>query len=198
MNRKLRRASGARHSVRAALQRRCNAQSRARRAVRRGDGATPRWRNRRSRAPRPAHPFAFPHHAETHGMLGIALFAQGRISEAVPHFERTAALKPNLPGIHDDLGKAYLAAGRTRMERSRPPPAPLNLTRPSGERRFSLTAACCIQRRRRSPAQVAGTRIRRRLGSPARAFPRVHRSHQARSRRGRVHRARRFRRGPGA
>ena len=36
----------------------------------------------------------FPDHAETHGMLGVALFAQGRISEAVPHFERTAALKP--------------------------------------------------------------------------------------------------------
>ncbi len=48
-------------------------------------------------------------------MLGVALFAQGRISEAVPHFERTAALKPDLPGIHDDLGKAYLAAGKPEL-----------------------------------------------------------------------------------
>ncbi|MGD0024734.1 MAG: methyltransferase domain-containing protein [Xanthobacteraceae bacterium] len=54
----------------------------------------------------------FPDHAETHGMLGVALFAQGKISEAVPHFERTVALKPDLAGTHDDLGKAYMAAGK--------------------------------------------------------------------------------------
>lgn len=54
-------------------------------------------------------------HAETHGLLGVALFAQGKIEEAVVHFERTAALKPNLPGVFDDLGKAYLAAGKPEL-----------------------------------------------------------------------------------
>jgi 2-polyprenyl-3-methyl-5-hydroxy-6-metoxy-1,4-benzoquinol methylase len=53
-----------------------------------------------------------PNHAETHGMLGTALFAQGQIDEAIAHFERGAALKPNLAGAHDDLGKAYMAAER--------------------------------------------------------------------------------------
>src|SRR5579859_7299827 len=53
----------------------------------------------------------FPDHAETHGMLGIALVTQGKASEAVSHFERLVALKPSHPGAHDDLGKAYLAAG---------------------------------------------------------------------------------------
>jgi SAM-dependent methyltransferase len=57
----------------------------------------------------------FPNHAETHGMLGVALFAQGKISEAVLHFERVAALKPDVPGVYDDLGKAYLAAGQPEL-----------------------------------------------------------------------------------
>ena len=54
----------------------------------------------------------FPDHPEAHGMLGIALFTQGRASEAIAHFERTAALRPDLPGPFDDLGKACLAAGQ--------------------------------------------------------------------------------------
>ncbi len=57
----------------------------------------------------------FPDHAETHGMLAVALFAQGKIEEAVVHFERTVALKPNLPGAFDDLGKAYLAVGKPEL-----------------------------------------------------------------------------------
>jgi len=57
----------------------------------------------------------FPNHAETHGMLAVALFAAGKVGEAVHHFERTAALKPDLPGVYDDLGKAYLAAGQPEL-----------------------------------------------------------------------------------
>jgi len=57
----------------------------------------------------------FPNHAETHGMLGVLLFAQGKRSEAVAHFERTAALKPALPEAYDDLGKAYLATGEPEL-----------------------------------------------------------------------------------
>jgi SAM-dependent methyltransferase/tetratricopeptide (TPR) repeat protein len=57
----------------------------------------------------------FPNHAETHGMLGVALFTQGQIGEAVSHFERAAALKPGLPGPHDDLGKAYMAVGKPEL-----------------------------------------------------------------------------------
>jgi SAM-dependent methyltransferase/tetratricopeptide (TPR) repeat protein len=57
----------------------------------------------------------FPDHAETHGMLAVALFAQGKSEEAVVHFERTVALRPNLPGAFDDLGKAYLAIGKPEL-----------------------------------------------------------------------------------
>jgi SAM-dependent methyltransferase len=57
----------------------------------------------------------FPDHAETHGMLAVALFAQGKIEGAVVHFERTVALRPSLPGAFDDLGKAYLAAGKPEL-----------------------------------------------------------------------------------
>ena len=57
----------------------------------------------------------FPDHAEAHGMLGVALAAQGRIGDALPHFERAAALRSDVPGVYDDLGKAYLAAGKPEM-----------------------------------------------------------------------------------
>jgi SAM-dependent methyltransferase/tetratricopeptide (TPR) repeat protein len=57
----------------------------------------------------------FPDHAETHGMLAVALFAQGKIEEAVVHFERTVALRPTLPGAFDDLGKAYLTVGKPEL-----------------------------------------------------------------------------------
>jgi SAM-dependent methyltransferase len=56
-----------------------------------------------------------PNHAESHGMLGIALLAQGKINDAIPHLERGAALKPDLPGAHDDLAKAYMTAGRPEL-----------------------------------------------------------------------------------
>jgi SAM-dependent methyltransferase len=56
-----------------------------------------------------------PNHAESHGMLGIALLAQGKISDAIAHLERGAALRPDLPGAHDDLAKAYMAAGRPEL-----------------------------------------------------------------------------------
>ena len=48
-------------------------------------------------------------------MLGVALATQGKAGEAVHHFERAAALKPDVPGVYDDLGKAYLAANRPEL-----------------------------------------------------------------------------------
>lgn len=57
----------------------------------------------------------FPDHAESHGMLAIALFTQGKVEAAVGHFERTVALRPHLPGACDDLGKAYLAVGKPEL-----------------------------------------------------------------------------------
>lgn len=48
-------------------------------------------------------------------MLAVALITQGRVNEAIPHFERAAALRPDLPGVYDDLAKAYMAAGRPEM-----------------------------------------------------------------------------------
>ena len=56
-----------------------------------------------------------PNHAESHGMLGIAMLAQGKINDAIPHLERGAALKPDFPGAHDDLAKAYMTAGRPEL-----------------------------------------------------------------------------------
>lgn len=57
----------------------------------------------------------FPDHAESHGMLGVALSAQHRIDEALAHFERAAALKPDVAGTHDDLARAYMMAGNPQL-----------------------------------------------------------------------------------
>jgi SAM-dependent methyltransferase/Tfp pilus assembly protein PilF len=57
----------------------------------------------------------FPAHAETHGMLGAALMAQGKSDEAISHFERVIAIKPALPGAYENLAKAYMTAGRPEL-----------------------------------------------------------------------------------
>jgi SAM-dependent methyltransferase/tetratricopeptide (TPR) repeat protein len=56
-----------------------------------------------------------PDHAQSHGMIGVTLLTQGKTNEAIPHLERGAALKPNLPGAQDDLARAYMAAGRPEL-----------------------------------------------------------------------------------
>jgi SAM-dependent methyltransferase len=53
--------------------------------------------------------------AETHRMLGAALMAQSKASEAIHHFERVIALKPDLPSAYEDLARACLAAGRLKL-----------------------------------------------------------------------------------
>ena len=53
--------------------------------------------------------------AETHRMLGAALMAQNRASEAIHHFEHVVALKPNLPSAYEDLAKACRAAGHLKL-----------------------------------------------------------------------------------
>jgi 2-polyprenyl-3-methyl-5-hydroxy-6-metoxy-1,4-benzoquinol methylase len=53
--------------------------------------------------------------AETHRMLGAALMAQCKASEAIHHFQNVIALKPNLPSAYEDLAKACLAAGHLKL-----------------------------------------------------------------------------------
>jgi hypothetical protein len=53
--------------------------------------------------------------AETHRMLGAALMAQSKASEAIRHFEHVIALKPNLPSAYEDLARACLAAGHLKL-----------------------------------------------------------------------------------
>jgi len=48
-------------------------------------------------------------------MLGAALMAQSKPSEAIQHFEYVIALKPNLPSAYEDLPKACLAAGHLKL-----------------------------------------------------------------------------------
>jgi 2-polyprenyl-3-methyl-5-hydroxy-6-metoxy-1,4-benzoquinol methylase/tetratricopeptide (TPR) repeat protein len=55
---------------------------------------------------------SFPTHAETHSMLGAALMVQNKTGEAIPHFERALALKPEALGAYEALGRAYMAAGK--------------------------------------------------------------------------------------
>ncbi len=45
-------------------------------------------------------------------MLGAALLAQRKASDAVRHFERAIALKPDLLVAYEDLGRAYMAVGQ--------------------------------------------------------------------------------------
>jgi protein O-mannosyl-transferase len=44
--------------------------------------------------------------------LGLALSDQGRVAEALPHFERGLKLAPDDPGAHNDLGLALAKLGR--------------------------------------------------------------------------------------
>ena len=65
----------------------------------------------------------YPGHPETHDMLGSLLLSQGKVGEAIPHFERVIALRPNLPIGYDNLGRAYMAAGKPEWRSSRRPRA---------------------------------------------------------------------------
>jgi len=44
--------------------------------------------------------------------LGTLLFAARRVAEALPHFERAAALRPNSAVLHSNLASAFAASGR--------------------------------------------------------------------------------------
>jgi tetratricopeptide (TPR) repeat protein len=44
--------------------------------------------------------------------LGMALYEQGRVAEALPHFERGLKLGPDDPAAHNDLGLALAKLGR--------------------------------------------------------------------------------------
>jgi tetratricopeptide (TPR) repeat protein len=53
--------------------------------------------------------------AELRLLLGQALLAQGKASEAVPHLEAAARLAPEDPRARDELGHAYQKLGRTGL-----------------------------------------------------------------------------------
>src|SRR6202035_934806 len=55
-----------------------------------------------------------PNHAETYGNLGTALMALGRPTDAMSHFERAVALKPDFFEAYENLGQAYMATGDVR------------------------------------------------------------------------------------
>ncbi len=53
-----------------------------------------------------------PEHAETHSRLGAVVMAQGRVGDAIGHFERALSLNPGLFEAYGNLAQAYLAAGQ--------------------------------------------------------------------------------------
>jgi len=53
----------------------------------------------------------FPNHAETHGRLGAALMAQGKVREAISSFERALLLEPSLFEACANLAQAYSLEG---------------------------------------------------------------------------------------
>jgi len=50
-----------------------------------------------------------PDWAEAHNNLGIALASQGRISQALPHFERAVELNPNMADARANRDQARAA-----------------------------------------------------------------------------------------
>ena len=53
-----------------------------------------------------------PGHAEAHGNLGLALYEQGRLDEAIAAYNRAIALRPDLAGVQNNLGVALRDQGR--------------------------------------------------------------------------------------
>jgi len=53
-----------------------------------------------------------PGYAEAHYNLGVTLGRLGRGAEAVAHYQRAIALRPDMPEAHNDLGNALLEQGR--------------------------------------------------------------------------------------
>jgi tetratricopeptide (TPR) repeat protein len=85
--------------------------NRKQRRASRSRGSEPPFRSIANIAPTEA----FGSRVETHRMLGAALMAQSKPSEAIQHFEYVIALKPNLPSAYEDLAKACLAAGHLKL-----------------------------------------------------------------------------------
>ena len=50
--------------------------------------------------------------SDAHANLGSLLFSYGRLAEALPHFERAAALKPTSAVLRTNLGSALAASKR--------------------------------------------------------------------------------------
>ena len=50
--------------------------------------------------------------ASAHNNLGAALFGQGKLDEAIEHFDRALQLRPHYPSAHNNLGFALAGQGR--------------------------------------------------------------------------------------
>lgn len=58
-----------------------------------------------------------PNNARAHSNLGNKLLAEGRVAEAVTHFERSIALQPDNPDAFNNLGSAYERLGQIQKAR---------------------------------------------------------------------------------
>ncbi len=56
-------------------------------------------------------PLHQPNHAQTLAGLGAALFAQGKIADAIDHLRKALNLEPRLFDAYHDLARSLLAAG---------------------------------------------------------------------------------------
>ncbi|MGA8076393.1 MAG: methyltransferase domain-containing protein [Xanthobacteraceae bacterium] len=54
-----------------------------------------------------------PNHADAQGRLGAILMTQGKVGEAITHFERALSLDPRLFEVLGNLAQAYMAVGQT-------------------------------------------------------------------------------------
>jgi tetratricopeptide (TPR) repeat protein len=54
-----------------------------------------------------------PGYTEAHYNLGVALATQGKLAEAIPHFDRVLQLKPNFAEAHLNLAIALASDGKT-------------------------------------------------------------------------------------
>ena len=53
-----------------------------------------------------------PDYVEAHNNLGNTLAREGRLADAIPHFERVLELDPENPGTDLDLGNVFAALGK--------------------------------------------------------------------------------------
>jgi tetratricopeptide (TPR) repeat protein len=53
--------------------------------------------------------------ALAHGNLGLTLFIDGKIEEAIDHYNESIRIKPDYAGVYNNRGSAYAKLGRPRL-----------------------------------------------------------------------------------